>query len=299
MDECMRERYGLAKERIREIRTEETVKEPFGDFFRKMAQFLSMTADVMDEESVELTLEELKERNHHFYQDILPENYESSYGNPAYAVNKLGDYGKAFSFLYAELAGTVAYAHEKRLWDMTVSMELFLEVYSAFCEEELPEAATVEGILRSYVNDYCQDMIEYRTRECVDPELDFAAKIIMNSDFSDLRYLYLFGECITENELGVAAFLNGLSQEEIDSCARTYTEGYRLGFVNGHKDLSKKKTVNIRYNLGFERMVKAAVLQFEEMGLKPVIYRYPTHAVNRRGSYRIGYTGAVANPQFD
>ena len=110
---------------------------------------------------------------------------------------------------------------------------------------------------------------------------------------------YLFGECITENELGVAAFLNGLSQEEIDSCARTYTEGYRLGFVNGHKDLSKKKTVNIRYNLGFERMVKAAVLQFEEMGLKPVIYRHPTHAVNRRGSYRIGYTGAVANPQFD
>ena len=162
LDECMRERYGLAKERIREIRTEETVKEPFGDFFRKMAQFLSMTADVMDEESVELTLEELKERNHHFYQDILPENYESSYGNPAYAVNKLGDYGKAFSFLYAELAGTVAYAHEKRLWDMTVSMELFLEVYSAFCEEELPEAATVEGILRSYVNDYCQDMMEQR-----------------------------------------------------------------------------------------------------------------------------------------
>ena len=143
LDECMKERYGLAKERIREVITEETVKEPFGDFFRKMAQFLSMTADVMDEENVELTLEELKERNHRFYQDILPENYESSYGNPAYAVNKLGDYGKAFSFLYAELAGTVAYAHEKRLWDMTVSMELFLEVYSAFCEEELPEAATI------------------------------------------------------------------------------------------------------------------------------------------------------------
>ena len=162
MDECMKERYGLAKERIREVITEETVKEPFGDFFRKMAQFLSMTADVMDEENVELTLEELKERNHRFYQDILPENYESSYGNPAYAVNKLGDYGKAFSFLYAELAGTVAYAHEKRLWDMTVSMELFLEVYSAFCEEELPEAATIEGILRSYVNDYCQDMMEQR-----------------------------------------------------------------------------------------------------------------------------------------
>ena len=299
MDECMRERYGLAKERIREIRTEETVKEPFGDFFRKMAQFLSMTADVMDEESVELTLEELKERNHHFYQDILPENYESSYGNPAYAVNKLGDYGKAFSFLYAELAGTVAYAHEKRLWDMTVSMELFLEVYSAFCEEELPEAATVEGILRSYVNDYCQDMMEQRIREGVDPELDFATDIILNSDFSDLRYLYRYGEFVSENETGVAEFLNSLSQEEIDKMASTYTEGYRIGFITGRKDITKKKTVNIRYSLGFERMVKAAILQFEKMGLKPVIYRHATHAVNKRGAVRVGYTGGVANPQYD
>ena len=299
LEECMKERYGLAKERIRELITEETVKKPFGDFFRNRAKFLSMAADVMDESAAELTMEVLKERNHCFYQDILPENYESSYGNPAYAVNKLGDYGKAFSFLYAELAGTVAYAHEKRLWDMTVSMELFLEVYSAFCEEELPEAATVEGILRSYVNDYCQDMMEQRIREGVDPELDFAADIIMNSDLSDLRYLYRYGEFVSENETGVAEFLNSLSQEEIDKMASTYTEGYRIGFITGRKDITKKKTVNIRYSLGFERMVKAAILQFEKMGLKPVIYRHATHAVNKRGAVRVGYTGGVANPQYD
>ena len=244
-------------------------------------------------------MEALKERNHCFYQDILPENYESSYGNPAYAVQQMGEYGKAFSFLYAEIAGTVAYAHEKRLWDMTVSMELFLEVYSAFCEEELPEAATVEGILRSYVNDYCQDMMEQRIREGVDPELDFAADIIMNSDLSDLRYLYRYGEFVSENETGVAEFLNSLSQEEIDKMASTYTEGYRIGFITGRKDITKKKTVNIRYSLGFERMVKAAILQFEKMGLKPVIYRHATHVVNKRGAVRVGYTGGVANPQYD
>ena len=299
LEECMKERYGLAKGRIREIITEETVKKPFGDFFRNRAKFLSMAADVMDESAAELTMEALKERNHCFYQDILPENYESSYGNPAYAVQQMGEYGKAFSFLYAEIAGTVAYAHEKRLWDMTVSMELFLEVYSAFCEEELPEAATVEGILRSYVNDYCQDMMEQRIREGVDPELDFAADIIMNSDLSDLRYLYRYGEFVSENETGVAEFLNSLSQEEIDKMASTYTEGYRIGFITGRKDITKKKTVNIRYSLGFERMVKAAILQFEKMGLKPVIYRHATHVVNKRGAVRVGYTGGVANPQYD
>ena len=313
MDELLMERYALAKERVSEIKEEKAVSEPYLDFFQKTAAFLTKNVEVMDgvvllgekEEPRKLTgaaglsMDEWKKLNQDLYEDILPENYGTSYGNPVYACEKLGEYGKEFSFLYAELRGAVIYAYERRLWDMTVLLELFLEVYVAFAQEEPPAEEEFRGILNSYANDYCQDMVEYRTRECVDPELDFAARIIMESDLTDLRYLYLFGEYITENELGTAAFLNGLSQEEIDSCARTYTEGYRMGFVNGRKDLSKKKTVNIRYNLGFERMVKAAILQFGEMGLKPVIYRYPAHVVSKRGAYRIGYTGAVANPQFD
>ena len=313
MDELLMERYALAKERVSEIKEEKAVSEPYLDFFQKTAAFLTKNVEVMDgvvllgekEEprkltgAADLSMDEWKKLNQDLYEDILPENYGTSYGNPVYACEKLGEYGKEFSFLYAELRGAVIYAYERRLWDMTVLLELFLEVYVAFAQEEPPAEEEFRGILNSYANDYCKDMVEYRTRECVDPELDFATRIIMESDLTDLRYLYLFGEYITENELGTAAFLNGLSQEEIDSCARTYTEGYRMGFVNGRKDLSKKKTVNIRYNLGFERMVKAAILQFGEMGLKPVIYRYPAHVVSKRGAYRIGYTGAVANPQFD
>ena len=88
----------------------------------------------------------------------------------------------------------------------------------------------------------------------------------MKEDLSDVRYLYRFGEYITENERKTAEFLNSLSQEEIGAMARTFTEGYRMGFVNGGKDLSKKKTVNIRYCLGFERIVREAVKQFAEMG---------------------------------
>ena len=313
MDELLMERYALAKERVGEIVEEKVVRTPYLVFFQKTAVFLKKNTEILDGETFtkdektkkesicasDLSMEQWKHLNQDLYADILPKNYESSYGNPAYACEQLGEYGKEFSFLYAELRGAVVYAFEKRLWDMTVLLELFLEVYGAFVQEELPSGEEFRKILSSYVNDYCQDMVEDRTRECLDPELDFATKIIMESDLTDLRYLYLFGEYITENELGAARFLNGLSQEEIDSCARTYTEGYRMGFVNGRKDLNKKKTVNIRYNLGFERMVKAAIPQFEKMGLKPVIFRYPTHTVNKRGSLRIGYTGAVANPQFD
>ena len=126
-----------------------------------------------------------------------------------------GNDGQSFCFLYAELRGTIVFAYEKKWWDYLVCAELFLEIHSAFCEEELPAPKTVEDILRSYVNDYCQDMMEQRIAEGVDPELDFATKIIMESDLEDLRYLYRYGEYVSGNETGVALFLNSLSQEKL------------------------------------------------------------------------------------
>ena len=300
MDEWVMERYKLAKERIVQIPEENIVKMPYQDFFIKEAEFLQKVISVMDENQEQnKTLEELQAQNYELYQDVLPQNYEKSYGNPVYAQKMLGEYGRAFTFLYTELHGTIGYAFEKKVWDITVGLELFLEMYSAFSEEELPAEKQVREILLSYVNDYCQDMVETRIREGVDPKEDFAVNIIMKSDLNDLRYLYRFGEYISESQLETARFLNSMSQEEIDSMAGTYTEGYRMGFVTGRKDIRKKKTVNIRYELGFERMVKAAILQFEEMGLKAVIYRHALHAVNKRSQNRVGFTGAVANPQFD
>lgn len=298
MDEWMMERYTLAKERILEITVESEVKEPFQEFFRKEADFLSEAMKIMENDE-EKSLEQLQKENTQLYQDLLPEHYATSYGNPVYAKEKLGEFGPALTFLYAELRGTIVYAYEKKWWDFIISLELFLEIYGALCDEELPEAKTIQEILKSYVNDYCQDMMEERIREGVDPENNFALKILMESDLSDLRYLYSYGEYVSENEIGVAAFLNSLSQDEIENMARTFTEGYRMGFVNGRKDISKKKTVNIRYPLGFERMVKAAVKQFEDMGLRPVIYRQASHIVNKKGQAKIGFLGGTPNPQYD
>ena len=293
------ERYHLAKDRISEICTEKMAQPDFEDFFKKTAAFLTKTAAILEREKEELTEEELAQENRELYEELFPENYGTCYGNPSYAVEKLGEYGKAFCFLYAELRGTIAYAYEKKWWDHTIAAELFLEIYAAFEDSELPAVKTVEDILRSYVNDYCQDLMEQRIAEAVDPQLDFAVRIIMDSDLSDLKYLYAYGEYISANERGVAEFLNSLSQEQIDSMAETYTEGYRIGFINGRKDITRKKTVNIRYNLGFERMVRSAILKFRAMGLEPVIYRHATHVVNKRGNARIGFTGGVANPQYD
>ena len=43
------ERYELALDRIRLMQTEDTVKEPYRDYFKKMAEFVLMLDELRDE----------------------------------------------------------------------------------------------------------------------------------------------------------------------------------------------------------------------------------------------------------
>lgn len=302
-DELMLERFMLMKERVLEIQAEELVKDPYRDFFRRTAAFITQMLQVYDKIQAgwldTATLEELEANNQAMYQDILPQNYEKSYGSPSYAQAMLGEeMGQLLSFLYTEIRGMIVFVYENRLFDMTVAMELFIQIYNLF-EEETVSAKDVQDAIYWYVSDYSDEMVGHRVREGVDPELNFAANIICGSNLADLRYLYKFGEYVTENEIRMAKFLSDMPQEKLDAMARTYTEGYRRGFLAANIDLSRKKTVNIRFQLGFEPMVKAAISQFARMGLAPVMYRSAVHTVNKRQHMRIGYYGAVPNPQFD
>ena len=301
--EEIRERYELAMERIRAMKQEKTVSAPFYAYFQKMADFIlemdAYRASVEKGEPERMSLAELQEQNRRLYGDVAGGTYRESYANPTGAVEKLGEgYGQLLSFVYTELRGMIIWAVEGRLTDMTVTAELFIELYNAF-EEDTPSVENLKEILYWHMSDYCDVFIPDRIREQLDPSLDFAAKLIRGADLSDPRYLYRFGEYITENELGVSRFLAGLSQSEIDAMASTFTEGYRMGFVAAGIDLSKKKTVNIRYALGFERVVKAAIGQFEAMGLESIIYREARHSINRRPQGSPGYVSSKPSKQYE
>lgn len=300
----MEERYALAMERIEGMLQEQSVPSPFASYFLSVAKFILMMRDVrkdLTSEAVEIySLEQWQQQNRRLYEDILPEHYSESFGNPDYAVKVLGAvHGKILSFLYAELRGLIGYVFEGLLEEIVVHLELFIEIYNCFEREQIPSYKEIQQIIYWFVSDYSDVFVTERIRQSVDPARDYAARIIRDSDLSDLRYLYRYGEYVTENELRTAEFLNSLSEEELQSMADTYTEGYRIGFVHGGKDLSKKQTANIRYHLGFERMIRAAIRNFEKLGLKPVIFRYALSTVNKRNGMRIGYTGAIPNKQFD
>ena len=247
-----------------------------------------------------MQIEELAAWNKKLYSDILPEHYRESYANPDYAVAQLGEaYGSTLSALYAEIRAAIVYVYEKKTEYLDILFELFIEVYNQFEEEEMPEPHVLKEILYWYASDYCDVFVADRIHEQVDATQSFAADLILGSDLADLRYLYRFGEYISDSELTTAKYLLSLDETTIQKMADVYTEGYRIGFVNTGKDLSKKKTVNIRYVLGFERVVKKAIENFDKMGLKPVIYRSGVSMLTKRQHLKIGYYGAIANKQYE
>ena len=302
-NEAVEERHELALERIGQFADEETVEEPYRDYFRRTADFILMIEDVFvmqkRGELEKLDLKAMEALNHRLYEDVLPGQYGESYANPAYAVERLGqDLGQYLSFLYTEIRGMIVYAFESRLADMTILEEVFIEAYNLF-ESETPELKELKEILYYFVSDYCDVMLTYRVRETLDPSLDFAKSIIMDSDLSDLRYLYRFGEYISESELKVASFLNSLPEETVRKMADTYTEGLRKGFVASGREYKGKKTVQIRYHIGFERMIRMAVENFRNMGLEPVISRAAVGTLNRAATRTNGYYATPANRQYD
>ncbi len=313
------ERCALALGRIAQIPEESVCGEALQAYFAHMAAFV-LLADrawriVESGELRRMTLRELEALNRELYGDILPEHYGASYANPDYAAACLGEtFGQMLSFLCAELRGMIPAAFEQKRFDMVIRMELLLEVYQAFVcaaqentdpngarggEQAQPQPEEIRQILYWYVSDYCEPAALDRTAGLLCPERDFACRIVMESDLSDPRYLYYYGEYVTENEIRTAEHLARMPEEKIRLMADTYTEGYRIGFEAGNKDISIKKTVNIRYALGFERMIRQAVMNFDRIGLRPAIYRAGANIFQGRSVEKNGFFGANPNRQFD
>lgn len=283
MDEVLQERLALAQERISQLQEETISEEAFSRYFRKEAAWLSelftLREQLADDVFGRLKPEELQVQNRRLYEELLPENYGESYANPAAAVRELGtEFGAFISALHAELRNGITYAYSGCTEEFAAAAELFLEIAALFAcaweeERKLPAFLEVKQVYYWYMSDYADIRSERQVRGRVAPFMNLEKKIVMESDLTDLRYLYRYGHPISEDELRMAAYLGSLPEETIALMADTFTEGYRLGFATTGKDISIKKSVGIYYNIGFERVVRKAVENFRKIGLEAVIDR--------------------------
>jgi len=282
------ERYELAKERMMLIAALSGDENVYFDFFKKQAKTLLFIAEtfelVNNNRLYELSFEELKSRNEFFYNEISEETgkvsvtgndkgYEESYTNPDYCANFFDDEKEAqlFATFAAKIRTPYMSAFKHNLYPVTVYMELLIQAFNVAERNEGNVYSEIYDILYWFISDYSDIDEEVSNEEYICPEASYQLYILENADITKPDYLFYYGLNITDVEISLVSFMNKFTDEEISDIARTYTEGYKRGFVTMNLDMSKKKYVQIRYHAGFDRMARRAKEQFESMGLEAVI----------------------------
>ena len=295
------ERMELCGERLMQMQTEETVPVEYRGFFKsqaeKMLRVFAYAKAVENGTFFKQSLEECRGCFNNLYAEILPETYGTSFSNPAYTVKLFGKrYGRLLTYLAAKLNAQIFPASEGNLLFPVMAAELLIEIYNYF--EEFHEYTFKEcrEALYSFETDNAELFLHRRAREQFDPDYTFVKDIIMEADGADLRYLYRYGEYITENEFGIARFLHSLSEEKIKAAAKNVVGGYLRGFKVMRVPLTKGQTVGLRYAIGFERIMKEVIRLLEAEGLKVASVRT---AVAGRHARKAGYTVTNVNIQYD
>lgn len=287
-NEELKERYDLVSQRVAEIAADAKASGIYADYFERTANYLmllnSILAYAAKDEIRGMEEEKAADLNRQLFAEVCGKAYDTSYLNPSYAAEKLGkEAGQILSMLFMKIQECRKTAVEGNIQETCIYSELFVELYGYFSAEEV-EMEWVKETIYSFMHDYTEVFREDIICRMVNPDYDYYKDIVMDADLSNTAYLYRYGRYVGENEIGIAKFLNACTEEEIQSMADTYTEGYRMGFVATQKDLSKKSIVEVRYPMGFERMARAAAKNFEKMNLRCVFTPFGTSA-NKQADY--------------
>ena len=304
----LEELFMLAKESLSRIPSEDAAGGAYSPYFRQVALFLLQLLELSEKRAKKdpdtWDLSEWEEVNTMLYGDIAGKAYEKSWANPSYAGGQVAKEWAGFlPFVYMQMRSCIGDVYENDTERLLDHIQYFLGLYHSFCE------AAEEGKEPSYqvVSDDLADFMFYLMEKQsahsvaakVDPDRDFAYRIIMESDHTDPSYLYRYGEYITANQIRTAAYLMSLPKETLQKMADTFTEGYRIGFVKTGKDLSIKSSVQLIYPIGFEPVIKLAIANFKEMGLRPVIPRDGVCVTEKQYGVTNGFYGEIPNKQCE
>lgn len=291
------ERLTLALERIKQIKTDSA--RTYTDFFCTVADFIIKVTKLKDRELGDLSLEELKNIQSSLYEGI-ESGYELSVYNPDYMQDKYPKAGRSLALLAYELRNIIQMLYRKDHDSYVSMLELFLEIYTKSClDEDEFNNENIEDIIYWYFLDYLDINLEDRIGSTFTLKDRHFIDIIKESDLSDPRYLYKFGVYISDSQIELAKFLASLDEDTVKKMAQAYTEGYKRGFELAKKDLAAKKYVQIRYYIGFERVIKAAVSEFRQMGLEAIITPAPYRLSDKNPGRNIGAETSSPNKQCD
>ncbi len=285
-------------QKIRKIREETRESEDkFMEFAFTIADRIIVLSELEREFSnkyyQEKTLGELKEFNLNYFSEILPQNYERSFANPEYAVKVFGkELGVIFSNFYLQFRIFLSLSIKNQRFMMEKWNTNFLEFYELMKERIRDKKPYIDISTKIHKNPTIDDQV-FRFLEFYSLEYPGFQSLLMNSDLSDLRYLYQYGKTITENEIKTAEFFLHYPEEKIRELAAAMVKAFIRGYELARKDISQKETVNVHYNIGQEKLARALVMELENNKLKALLNTVYTTPPNRQYTYDHRFPGAL------
>jgi aminopeptidase len=266
-------------------------------FFHHTAGLILQLADFEKKLDVDYftsrTPEQLLDENHALYREFLPDHYETSYANPAYAVRQFGEgMGQLLSAFYMKYVAYISHAFKHKVYRMEEGNRLFIEVFEHIKSAEV-QLNGIKDILNRWEQSNLERDWEVSLKESYGSDYEFYNSTVLEEDLSDLRYLFRLGEYITENELRMAGFLNCFSDEELKTLTVAIAEAYEEGFRKEGKDRKDRTVVRILHNAGQERIVRPLMAEFKRRGLHGFIYRTLSTDVNKQMDYDHRFDNAL------
>ncbi len=280
-NEGFEEKFEETMSKIREIHIRSAQVNPADErigyykFFNHAAAFILKLANFEqihnENYTKSMNFDELYEENKSFYSELTPVNYASSYANPEYCVKIFGEkFGQLVSYFYVKIRGCISYAFMHKIRAMHEYCELFVEFYD-FIKENTLDYDDLKMLITSVERSDRTAFQKVRIAERFSSDFSFFRDIIENADLSDLRYLFYIGNRISDFEIQTANFLLAYPAEKIMKLAKLIVDAYILGFKNDDKDVSKKSTVLVYYNVGQERLIRQLIKDFKVVKLNVLI----------------------------
>ncbi len=287
--------YRKALSRIKRIHRE-TAKDPrrkdLGEYYKFFHFTSGLILEAAEKEKTlgakhfsALSLEELGEENRRFFQSLRPENYESSYANPAHCVKVFGEgFGQLLSFFYMRYSGYHYFAFLHMIFMMEKYNRAFIEVFEQIKNTPLDRLALKQVITAVDYRVSSHDMI-VQIKMGFDPSFRFYRDVLEKSDLSDFRYLYRYGRHISRYEHMTAKFLLAYPATKIRRLARLIVQAYIDSFRRDNKDLSKKSTVLVMYTIGQEPIARQLVKELKKKKMQVMVARPGTSRLNEQFDY--------------
>ena len=260
-------------------------------FLKTQAELLARFAALEEKRSAEYLasapLRELQEDQRLLYEDILPQNYGTSYANPAYASKlfkeDLGPYMAAVAAYFRKGAEDVM-THRRFL--LLQRMKFFFALHYQMTHERV----TVENVSAKLREQRLQELpltLGFELLGGFDPQNRGLGRAASEAELDTPHYLYdVCGAYADENVLKLREFVLSLSDEETERIAEAFANAYRDSFTRERKDTRRKKTAGVVYPLGMERIVRAALPKIaEKTGFLPFVERVAGAEPNRQYEY--------------